>query len=191
MNLKKHNLALGLLLGVLSCGAIALESDRQQPLKIVADSAELNDKDGTATYTGNVILTQGSLKIQADYLLIKTADNKVTFVSARGNPARFSQQPAEDQLPVKASGLGADYDVKAQTLTLRRKASVVQNDNTFKGEEIVYELQNQRLKAVGQTKDTPKGEGSGRVEMILPSASVAPETSAKPAEPAKPEKAAP
>lgn len=171
MNLKKNpDILLGLILLLLASGAHALESDRQQPLKIVADSADLNDKNGTATYTGNVILTQGSLKIEASRLHIKTTAGKVSSVSAEGNPARFTQQPTPDQAPVVATGLSADYNIKTQTLILRRKASMTQNDNIFRGEEIVYEIQNQRLKALGQTKDTPKGETGGRVEMILPSA---------------------
>lgn len=183
MSLKKHNLLMGLMLAVLLVpGAHALEGDRQQPLRIQADSAVLNEKDGTATYSGNVVLTQGSLTIKASRLHIQTVQGKVSVVTAEGKPARFSQVPGLDQPPVEATALTVDYQVKDQTLILRRKASVVQNENVFKGEEIVYEIQSQRLKAQGQTKETPKGEaGTGRVEMILPSAGeLAPETAPKP-----------
>lgn len=167
MNLKTPDFLFGLLL---ASSAHALESDRQQPLKIQSDSALLNEKDGTATYSGNVVLTQGSLTIKAEQLHIHTQQGKVNLVTAEGTPASFSQIPGPDQPMVHANALTIEYEVKGQTLTLRRKASITQNDNIFKGEEIIYEIQNQRLKAQGQTKQTPKGEGSGRVEMILPSA---------------------
>ena len=191
MNLKNRDAAIGLLFLLLTPGAHALDADRLQPLKIVADSAVLSDKDGTATYTGNVILTQGTLKIEASRLHIQTKEGKVSKVTAEGKPAEFSQVPAKDQPPVEASALTIDYQVKAQKLILRRKASIVQGENLFKGEEIVYEIQSQRLKAVGQTKDTPQGEqGTGRVEMILPSAaelapSAEPKAETPPAEPPK------
>ena len=183
MSLKNPKLLSCLIALLLIPSAWALENDRQQPLKIVADSAVLSDKDGTATYTGNVVLTQGTLKISASRLHIKTQQGKVELVTAEGKPANFTQQPAAEQASVVATALTIDYQVKEQTLILRRKASIVQNENVFKGEEIVYEIQSQRLKAVGQTKETPKGEpGTGRVEMILPSAAeLTPETKPKPA----------
>lgn len=188
MNLKNPEW-LALLLALLLTPAWALESDRQQPLKIVADSATLDEKDGTATYQGNVVLTQGSLKISAQRLHITTEQGKVNLVRAEGKPAQFSQQPAANQPAVTATALTIDYQVKDQTLVLRRKAAVIQNENVFKGEEITYEIQSQRLRAEGQSKDTPKGEaGTGRVEMILPSAAdIAPQGTTPPAEePAKP-----
>ncbi|MEZ5507827.1 MAG: lipopolysaccharide transport periplasmic protein LptA [Gammaproteobacteria bacterium] len=190
MNLKNPEW-LALLLALLLTPAWALESDRLQPLKIVADSATLDEKDGTATYQGNVVLTQGSLKISAQRLHISTEQGKVNLVSAEGKPAQFSQQPAANQPAVTATALTIDYQVKDQTLVLRRKASVVQNENVFKGEEITYEIQSQRLRAEGQSKDTPKGEpGTGRVEMILPSAAdIAPKDTTPPAE--EPAKTAP
>jgi|SRR5690606_13487175 len=183
MNLRNPEW-LALLLALWLTPAWALESDRQQPLKIVADSATLDEKDGTATYKGNVVLTQGSLKISAQRLHISTEQGKVNLVRAEGKPAQFSQQPAANQPAVTATALTIDYRVKDQTLVLRRQASVVQNENVFKGEEITYEIQSQRLRAEGQTKDTPKGEpGTGRVEMILPSAAeLTPDTKPTPVE---------
>lgn len=171
MTLPNRNILYLLLTLLPTPGAQALDSDRLQPLKIVADQAILSDKDGTATYTGNVVLTQGTLSIKANRLHIQTEQGKVSQVSADGKPAEFTQVPLPSQAPVTASALSIHYDVKEQILTLRRRAAIVQNENVFKGEEIVYEIRSQRLKALGQTKETPKGEaGTGRVEMILPSA---------------------
>lgn len=178
MNLKNPELILLAALLATIPTAMALDTDRQQPLKIVADTALLDDKAGTATYTGNVVLTQGTLKINAEKLHIRTDQGKVDKVSAEGDPANFSQVPAADQAAVVATARSIEYRVREQTLILKRTASIVQKENVFKGEEIVYEIQSQRLKAVGQSTQTPKGEeGKGRVEMILPSAAeIAPET---------------
>lgn len=177
MNLRNPELLLLSALLLATPAASALDSDRQQPLKIVADSATLDDKAGTATYTGNVVLTQGTLKINAEKLHIQTAQGKVDKVSADGTPANFSQVPTANQAAVVATARNIEYRVKEQTLILKRTASITQNENVFKGEEIVYEIQSQRLRAVGQSTSTPKGEeGKGRVEMILPSAAeIAPE----------------
>ena len=90
MNLKNPELILLAALLAATPTAMALDSDRQQPLKIVADAALLDDKAGTATYTGNVVLTQGTLKINAEKLHIRTDQGKVDKVSADGDPRSSS-----------------------------------------------------------------------------------------------------
>ena len=40
----------------------ALPSDRDQPIRVQADSAELDDKQGVAVYRGAVVITQGDRK---------------------------------------------------------------------------------------------------------------------------------
>lgn len=178
MNLKNPErlllLALSLLLPTTT---MALDSDRQQPLKIVADTALIDEKDGTATYSGNVVLTQGSLRIAADTLRIRTDQGKVEVVKAEGKPALFSQIPEPNQAEVIAKARKIDYLVRDQKLLLKNKASIVQNENIFRGEEIVYEIQNQRLQAVGQSEDAKPGDSRGRVEMILPAAANPPPAS--------------
>jgi len=153
-----------------SSAARALDSDRLQPLKIVADTALIDEKDGTATYTGNVVLTQGTLRIAAESLKIKTELGKVDVVMAVGEPALFSQVPEPNQAEVIAKAKKIDYLVRDQKLLLKLKASIVQGENIFRGEEIVYEIQSQRLQAVGQTGEVKPGSIKGRVEMILPAA---------------------
>ena len=42
--------------------ALALPSDRSQQISLVADHATYNDKTGVTTYSGNVVIEQGSMK---------------------------------------------------------------------------------------------------------------------------------
>ena len=44
----------------------ALPTDREQPIRVQADSAELDDKQGVAVYRGDVVVTQGSMKLTAN-----------------------------------------------------------------------------------------------------------------------------
>ena len=60
-----------LLLAALVAGAPAaraLSTDRDQPIEIEADFAELDDSRGVTMYKGNVIVTQGSLKLTGESL---------------------------------------------------------------------------------------------------------------------------
>lgn len=61
-------LSLGAALG--SASAWALPDDRNQPIRIQADDAQLDDKNGVATYKGDVIITQGSMKVTGNTVTI-------------------------------------------------------------------------------------------------------------------------
>ena len=94
-------LSLGAALG--SAAAWALPSDRDQPIRIQADSAELDDKQGVAVYRGDVIITQGTLKITGDTVTItQTASGDIDVFTSVGNLAYYEQKPAVDKEVVKA-----------------------------------------------------------------------------------------
>lgn len=55
---------------VLSSSTVfAIPSDRNQPISLLADRATYNEKTGITTYTGNVIIEQGTMKLQADSIV--------------------------------------------------------------------------------------------------------------------------
>lgn len=154
-------------LGVgLSPDAMALDSDRKQPIEITADQAELDEAKGEAHYIGNVLLTQGSLIIRADNLTIKADDkNQIQRVTAKGKPAEFNQTPEEGKPPVVAKARVIDYYVADEKLLLQQDAIVVQNDSTFQGSQIQYDIRNHRMQATSTGAKTGNTE---RVKMILP-----------------------
>ena len=49
-----------------SASALALPNDRDQPIRIQADNAHLDDKQGVATYTGDVIITQDLMRYEIE-----------------------------------------------------------------------------------------------------------------------------
>lgn len=148
----------------------ALESDRFQPIDVAADSAILDDKAGKAIYRGNVELTQGSLKINADQLTIEAgAQGKVEKVIATGDLARFEQIPNENDKPIEARANTVEYYVASEKVVLIENARVVQNNNLFEGNIIEYDIKAQKLQAHGKTL-TAEGENQeqpGRVKMVL------------------------
>ena len=68
--LKTLPILLGLGAALGSVSAWALPNDQQQPIRIQADDAQLDDKHGVATYTGDVIITQGSMKVTGNKVTI-------------------------------------------------------------------------------------------------------------------------
>ena len=60
-----------------SMSAVALESDRQQPLEINANATDGTLGDGITTMRGDVEIRQGTLHITADEAEVKKADGRV------------------------------------------------------------------------------------------------------------------
>nr|WP_298172311.1 lipopolysaccharide transport periplasmic protein LptA [uncultured Pseudomonas sp.] len=158
-------LSLGIALG--SAGAWALPSDREQPIRVQADTAELDDKQGVAVYRGDVVITQGTLKITGDKVTItQNAQGDIEVFTAVGKPAYYEQKPAADKQIVKAYGLTIQYFAANERIVLIDQAKVIQEGNTFEGEKIVYDTQRQIVnagRANGVNLTTPRP----RIDMVI------------------------
>ena len=158
-------LSLGAALG--SASAWALPSDRDQPIRVQADSAELDDKQGVAVYRGGVVITQGTLKITGDTVTITQDKNgDIEVFTAVGNRAYYEQKPAVDKDIVKAYGLTIQYYATNERIVLIDQAKVIQQGNTFEGEKIVYDTQRQIVNA-GRATGSNVSMSRPRIDMIL------------------------
>ena len=157
--------SLGAALG--SAAAWALPSDRDQPIRIQADTAELDDKQGVAVYRGDVIITQGTLKITGDTVTItQTASGDIDVFTSVGNLAYYEQKPAVDKEIVKAYGKTIQYFASNERIILIDQAKVIQEGNTFEGEKIVYDTRRQIVnagRATGNNVSMPRP----RIDMVI------------------------
>ncbi|WP_028240282.1 lipopolysaccharide transport periplasmic protein LptA [Stutzerimonas azotifigens] len=162
---------LPLLLGIgallASAASWALPEDRNQPIRVQADTAELDDRQGVAVYRGDVVITQGTLKITGNQVTItQDANGDVEVFTAVGKPAYYEQKPAVDKPIVKAYGLTIQYFAENERIVLIDQARVVQEGNTFEGEKIVYDTQRQIVNA-GRATDTQVTTPRPRVDMVI------------------------
>ena len=156
-----------LLLTLITSLSQALPSDREQPIKITADSAVRNEQTGETRYEGSVELTQGSLHIEADLLTLYQYDGAADgLITATGTPATLQQTPQEGKAPIKAAAHRIAYDQKGDKVTLTENARIEQDGAIVTGATIDYVLSQQRVTA---NSDQTTGQGTGqRVEMIIP-----------------------
>lgn len=147
---------------ILGGRALALPDDREQPIKVDATHFEGDRGHNLFVYSGNVVITQGSMQIRADRVEVHgTADNEIRRVIATGKPAHFQQQVEQNQNPVKARALRIEYSVNSDKLHLSGNAHVDRDGNTLTAEKIDYDLNSEQIQAQGQGQS-----GEGRVEMI-------------------------
>ena len=208
---------LRLLSGCLAAAALALASaavaqqpsgamqgfsaNKDQPVKITANSLEVRDKIRQATFMGDVKLVQGDTNISCKTLVVFYEDAQ----AAHGNKKAAQAAPAEppkggasqqikraeckgDVLIVQkdqtASGELGVFDIKTNTMTLTGGVVVTQGQKVMRGDRMVANL------TTGVTTvDSPTSGGSkggGRVEVMLPPSSSSSGPAPAPAAPAPP-----
>ena len=151
-----------ILLATLPGAALALSTDRDQPVHIEADRGELDDVKGVTIYEGRVVVTQGSIKITGDRVVLYYDDKRdISRAEAVGKPATYQQLSDGETEPLKARALRMDYQVKDGVIDLYDDASVVQTGNSLFGSRITYDTVNERVKA------SRSGSGEDRVRVIL------------------------
>ncbi|WP_407312232.1 lipopolysaccharide transport periplasmic protein LptA [Pseudomonas sp. nanlin1] len=158
-------LGLGAVLG--SASAWALPTDRDQPIHIQSDDAQLDDKQGVATYKGNVIITQGSMKITGNTVTItRNATGDVDVFTAVGNLAYYEQKPAADKPIVQAYGVTIQYFAAQDRIVLIDRAKVINDNNTSEGEKIVYDTVKQVVNA-GRANGSKVTAPRPRIDMVI------------------------
>ena len=70
---------------------LALENDYQFPIKIKASKQFLDIKANKVSFVGPVLVTQGSIKIHAEHLLVQKKDNDKQTLIASGEPTKYQQ----------------------------------------------------------------------------------------------------
>ncbi len=153
------NSLLALLLVVLTATATALESDKQQPIQLAADSVDVDQSKGVSIYRGDVDLRQGSIHLQADVVTVQHRGKKPSKVVAEGRPVKFSQQ--SNKGPVKGQARRAEYEVNSENLVLIGDAVLVQGKDSMRSDRIVYDRVRSVVKAGAAAK------GKQRVQITI------------------------
>ena len=161
MKRRTAEAALTLLLTLPGAGQ-ALTTDRDQPVHIEADRGELDDAKGVTTYEGQVVVTQGSIRITGDrVVLYYDQDRQVTRAESFGKPATYQQLPDGEKEPMRARALRMEYLVRDGVIELYDDAVVTQAGDTLSGSRVTYDTVSNRVKA------TRSVNGDDRVRVIL------------------------
>lgn len=140
--------------------AQSLEALRSAPLEISADEAEIA-RSGDMRYTGNVVFTSATLEARGDELrLSRDADGNVQ-VNITGDPAELEHHPeGDDMQPVDARARRIDFNRATGVVQLNGSVEVQRAGDRVSGEELRYEIVEQRITASG-------GDTGGRVHITI------------------------
>ena len=136
------------LLGFHWLPVFALSTDENQIIEIEAETGELDDQNNISIYTGNVITTQGSIRMTGDKMTVHFNDNNdMEILLMVGRPATYRQLPDDSNVYDEAEALTMEYYELRNLVVLKRDGVVTQEKSTFTGECIEYDTVMSRVKA--------------------------------------------
>lgn len=150
----------------ISLEAFAEAADRDKPIELEADTVTVNDAKKISTYSGTVILTQGTLVIRADKLIVHEDKEGFQHSTSTGNPTTFKQKREGKNEYMEGSAQRIEYDGRMDKVQLYTKAWVKRGEDIVHGDYISYDANAEYAEVIGGAK-TDGTPGSGRVKAII------------------------
>ena len=137
--------------------AHALDSDGDQPLSLSADELDLDLKTGKRIYRGNVLLEQGSIRIDCHELTAEfNAAGEVSSSECTGDPGRFKQRPEDSDHDLIGTAESITFGRETNLAVFSGGAEVEQGDFKLSGDRITYNLDTERVQVTGQLRENTR-----------------------------------
>lgn len=163
-------MAIAAMLGVASSSAQALSTDREEPIVIEAQAAEVDNRSKITIYRGDVVITQGTLRITGDTVWVHYDDaNTITKAVSVGTPAKFRQLPDGKEDYMTAAAERMEYHADKDVILLLGNARYGEGKNKITAPRIVYDSRRGRVKAGANPDAGPTGDSdkSDRVRITI------------------------
>lgn len=147
--------------------------NRKEPVKIESNSLEVRDKEKTAVFIGNVVVTQGETVMRCKELTVHYEGNALGLDPKKAPPATKTQQKDASAQKIKrlvaiggvivtskdqkATGDRGVFEMASNTVTLTGNVIVTQGENVMRGDTLTVDL---------NTNQSTLG-GKGRVHGLL------------------------
>ena len=140
-----------LLAGIVTLAAPALaeRADREKEIVVGADHLTADDAKRTSVFEGNVVVTQGTMRMTANKVTVKEDANRHKFYVAYGEPVTFRQKRDNVDEYVEGFALRAEFDDLNDIVKLFDKARVKSNQNELTGNYIQYDMRRELAEVQG------------------------------------------
>lgn len=174
--MKRFLLPALLALNLICAGiAHAEKADSEKPTNIEADQMEYDDVKQINTFTGQVVLTRGTLIMKAGKMVVTTDPagyQFATLYAATGKLATFRQKrDGGPDLWVEGEAERMEYDGKTEIMKLFSKAQVRRLEGNKPTDEVAGEFISYDSRAefysVNNTVSGASKPGAGRIKAII------------------------
>jgi len=167
--MTNHHLKLLLTLFMLLTSGLvhAEKADRDKPIDLEADNLTVNDAKKISTYTGNVILTKGTLEIHAARLIVREDSEGFQHSTSYGDPTTFRQKMEGKDEYIQGSGQRIEYDGRMDKVQIYEKAWVKRGEDIVHGDYIMYDAASEYAEVIGGPKAATTENPKGRVHAVI------------------------
>ena len=158
-----------LLVCLVPLAASAARGDSEQPVSIEANKGSIDNQKNVHVFEGGVVLSQGSLAIRCEKLVVtQDGDGFKKGVASGGEGGRASirqrREGRDDFVEGRASRI--EYDARSRKAILVGKAEVKSGGDEVRGEYIEYDGATETY-LVTNSKSPEGTDGGGRVRAII------------------------
>ena len=152
--------------------ALAERADRNKPVHLESDSATVEDykrKEAfrVSTFTGNVVLTQGTIMIKADKIIMKEDLKGYRYATAHGNLVSFRQKREGVNEFVEAWSQRVEYNDQTDKIELFGKARLKRGPDEVKGDYISYDIVRDFFQVKGNSNKVEAENQDRRVRVVI------------------------
>ena len=72
--------------------AVSIDSDKDKPIFLESDSAKWDENSQKSTYRGNVVVTQGTMLLTGDLLVVTSKNNEINNMVITGKKSTYKQK---------------------------------------------------------------------------------------------------
>ncbi len=131
-----------------------------EPIAVNADSFSADLQGETGTYSGNVLVVQGAIRLRADEVIVAAPDGRATRMEARGGIVIESPSGT-------ATGSLAIYDISTQTVRLTGNVVLTNDANVMRGNVLEIRIADGRATLSGGEAADGQEQGQGRVQGLF------------------------
>lgn len=131
--------------------------DSSLPVEVTADNLDVNQRDGTAVFSGNVLIGQGEMRLSAPRVLVvyKNDQSGIEELQATGGVTLVSGEDA-------AEASQADYNVDTGLIEMQGDVLLVQGVNALSGDKMFVDTRAGTARVTGRVKTILQPEGGNQ-----------------------------
>ncbi|MGP9797915.1 lipopolysaccharide transport periplasmic protein LptA [Halomonas sp. 86] len=136
----------------------------QAPIEVEADQLDLDQRAGTAVYSGDVNIRQGSMQLRGDRVeIIRNDAGELSRAIATGERAYLRNQLDDQDTPMEGWARRVVYHVAERRVELIDQAELTQAGDQFTGGRLEYFIDRE----VVQARSDANGSEPQRIRMTL------------------------
>jgi len=147
--------------------AFGEKADRDQPTQVEANRMSADDARRLNVFEGDVVVTKGTIRLNAERLVVRQDAEGFQLATATGKPARFRQRqdpkPGEKEgIWIEGEALRIELDDRNQKIELFDKARVSRGGDEVAGDYIFVDQRSEFYQV-----SSGKGPAKGRVKAVI------------------------